>query len=227
MASSGKRARVEAEREEELEEEEEVGAVGYDDPPPLPTAESLAALRPRLLGLSREQLADLLLSVTADGSLPHPTLLARLPAPALQPVMDGLRQANAAIRKSLPHSRYGTGRDAFCYRRCATHVVALKRRILEEGKTLDAAGHWPTLLRYCVLAAAEADESVVWDEPRHNAWKGAVDKGLDRLALKAAKALIKDAAVGRAALAAVRDEYGEMFPAIQKPLDTAIAKRRN
>lgn len=135
--------------EEELEEEleEAAGAVGYDPAPALPTAESLAALRPRLLGLSREQLADLLLDVTADGSLAEPTLLARLPAPALAPVVAALRAANAAIRKRLPHSRYGSGRDAFGYRRCATHVVAFKRRVREEGKTLDAAGHWPTLLR--------------------------------------------------------------------------------
>lgn len=78
-----------------------------------------------------------------------------------------------------------------------------------------------------MLAATEVEESIVWDEPRHNAWKGAVDKGLEKLALKVTKALIKDAAVGRAALGEVRDVYAAQFPATQEPLDTAIAKRKN
>lgn len=217
MASSGKRARV----------EEDAGPADYEEAPALPSAESLAALRPRLLGLSREQLADLLINVIADGSLPEETLLARVPAPSLRPVAAALKKANAAIRKSLPNSRFGSGTDAFCYRRCATHVTAFKKLITDEGKTLETAGHWPTVLRYCVLAWTEADESVTWDEPNHNAWRGVVQKNLDRLALKASKGMIKDKTVGRATLEQVLEQYGESFPAITAPLQTAIAKRKN
>lgn len=140
---------------------------------------------------------------------------------------EALKKANAAIRKSLPNSRFWSGTDAFCYRRCAAHVTAFKKMIAEEGKTLEMAGHWPTVLRYYVLSWTEADQSVTWDEPRHHPWRGVVQKNLDRLALKASKGMIKDKTVGRATLEQVMEQYGESFPDINAPLQTSIAKRKN
>lgn len=176
--------------------------------------------------LSREQLTDLLLGVTADGSFPDVVLMERPPAPDMKPVKEALTKANDAIRKSLPNSRYGSGRDAFYYRHCATHVVGFKKLITDGAKTLETAGDWPTVLRCCVLAWSIVEESIVWDDPGHNAWRNVVEKNLMRLALKAAKGMIKDPTVGRARLERVVEKYSAHYPHIQPPLDAAIAQRK-
>lgn len=188
---------------------------------------SLEKLRPRVLALSREQLSDVLLNYVAAGTIAEADLVAHLPSPDLKPVAEALQKANNAIRKSLPNSRYGSCTDDFGYRRCATHVVAFKKLIAEEAKTLEAAGAWMTVLDFCVLAEEEAEKSVVWDNDKKNSWRGTVDKNLKRLALKSTKAMIKDKSVGREQLQKILFDYQDSFPAIEAPLKAAIAKRKH
>lgn len=49
-----------------------------------------------------------------------------LPKPDIGHLMDNLEYFRKNIFKSLPNSRWGSSRDAFCFRRVKTHVENFK-----------------------------------------------------------------------------------------------------
>ena len=49
-----------------------------------------------------------------------------LPTPDVSPLLDNLEYFRHNIYKSLPHSKWGSSRDAFCFRRVKTHVDNFK-----------------------------------------------------------------------------------------------------
>ncbi|OSX79692.1 hypothetical protein BU14_0072s0050 [Porphyra umbilicalis] len=196
-------------------------------PPPRRAGAAVApAAAPVAATTFDDALADLL-TTTAPLSLRTAAALEPfVPPPDLDAVAARLAAANAAISGALPQSKYGSSLDDFCYRRVASHVAALADLIGVEGARLEAAAEWSAVLRYVDVAMAEVRDSLLWDDAHHNKWRGAVEKKLAWLALKAVRALIKGPA-GRAELAAVAEAYGERWPTLVKPLRTAIAKRKH
>ncbi|OSX76082.1 hypothetical protein BU14_0207s0001 [Porphyra umbilicalis] len=213
--SSGKRPRVDD------------GAGAGASPPPVPAAVhvNVAALRPRLVALSQGQLADVLLGVMATGALTEEDLLAALPPPDLSEVKERLAAANHLIRRAMPNSRWGSSADEYSYRRCAAAVTAFKKLLAAETKAIEAAGHPRSVFLFCEVSADAICATVTWENESHNKWQAAAEKTRDRLALKTAKAMAKDATVDTDELQFILDSFGETYPAIVKPLETAIAKR--
>lgn len=49
-----------------------------------------------------------------------------IPEPDLAELEEKLKYLKRNIYKSFPYARYGSSRDAFCYRRVNTHLAAFK-----------------------------------------------------------------------------------------------------
>ena len=49
-----------------------------------------------------------------------------IPEPDLSELEEKLKYLERNIYKSFPYTRYGSSRDAFCYRRVNTHLAAFK-----------------------------------------------------------------------------------------------------
>jgi len=178
------------------------------------------------VALSQGQLADVLLGVVATGALTEADLLAALPPPDLSAVKERLAAANHLIRRAMPNSRWGSSTDEYAYRRCAAAVTAFKKLLAAETKAVEAAGHPRSVFVFCKVSADAIRATITWDNEAHNKWQAAAEKTRDRLALKTAKAMAKDAAVAVAELQLTLDSFGEAYPAIVKPLEVAIAKRQ-
>ncbi|XP_075233373.1 uncharacterized protein LOC142331380 [Lycorma delicatula] len=91
-----------------------------------------------------------------------------LPAPDLRPLEDRLNYLKKNIFKSLPSSRLTGRTDSPAYSRAATHLLAFKKCLVEQGRTLVDSQQWGAVLDYVVMAWNYARATPVWDNPPHN-----------------------------------------------------------
>jgi len=197
-------------------------------PPPAPplTDAAIERLRKRLNALSAAQLADMLVDALTSGALTEGGLLGSMPAPDLRAVGEELAAANRAITRALPNSRWGSSTDNYAYRRASSAVTAFKRLISLHAKAVEASGHWASVFAFCDLVVPELNGTITWDSPSHNTWQVTTAKMLDRITLKAAKAMAKEPTTGVEELETLVEEYGEAYPEIVQPVEAAVAKRQ-
>lgn len=72
------------------------------------------------------------------------------------------------IKKAFPWTKFGSDRDAFCYRRVRGHVAVFKRESLEQCKNFIDERQWKRAIDYAILAWQYVDELPRWDDPKHN-----------------------------------------------------------
>ncbi|GAQ79119.1 hypothetical protein KFL_000240510 [Klebsormidium nitens] len=144
-----------------------------------PTAAKAPALPKLLKAFDNEQLIQLILKMVAEKPELQARVLENLPKPDLAKKLKRLDQLERNIWRAMPNTRFGSGRDAFCYRRCSVHVGALKKAILEEGKNLVTSAAWPTVLEYVLSAAQNAASAPTWDDSSKNNQKSLTFKALD------------------------------------------------
>lgn len=147
------------------------------------------ALSVTLNGLTKAQLVDLVNTLVAER---HPDLEQELrgliPEPDLSELEEKLKYLQRNIYKSFPYTRYGSSRDAFCYRRVNTHLAAFKKECVSQGQTLVASQLWDSAVNYVLMAWSYVDGMPDWDNPSHNKSKEQCFKGL---AAQCKKALMK------------------------------------
>uniref|UniRef100_A0A0A9WHQ2 Tethering factor for nuclear proteasome STS1 n=1 Tax=Lygus hesperus TaxID=30085 RepID=A0A0A9WHQ2_LYGHE len=116
---------------------------------------------------------DQLISVIQNVIIRHPNLeediRKNLPAPDLRPIKDKLNELKRNIYKSLPNSRLTSKTDSPAYNRAATHVLAFKKAVLEEGRHLVSSQQWECVIEYVILAWEQVAATPLWDNPPHNA----------------------------------------------------------
>ncbi|CAL8390127.1 unnamed protein product [Boreogadus saida] len=115
--------------------------------------------------LSNQQLAQLIHSLGLVEQSQEPRLLTF----DLKYLQDSLQLQKANVFRSIPYSRFGSNRDAHCYRKAHPHLLAFKVSCHEWGQVLLRGSQWASALEYALMAWRYAGELPHWDTPGHNA----------------------------------------------------------
>ncbi|XP_046383806.1 uncharacterized protein LOC124154248 [Ischnura elegans] len=144
-------------------------------------------LQAALKGLSQDQLIEVIHSIAEK----HPSLEGEikesLPAPDIGPLEEKLNYLKKNIFKSLPNSRLTSKTDSPAYSRAATHVLAFKKCVIEQGRQLVDSQHWDSVLEYVFLAWSYVRATPLWDNPPHNAARRQCFKSLATQCMTALK----------------------------------------
>lgn len=122
-----------------------------------------------LTGLSQEQLISMITGMVQGNARLEESIRNELPMPDLAPLEEQLNYQKKNIFKSLPATRLVSKTDSPAYARAATHLVAFKKTLIEQGQTLHNAKHWDALLDYVPMAWGYVRATPVWDNHAHNA----------------------------------------------------------
>lgn len=79
-----------------------------------------------------------------------------------------LKAFSKDITKAFPWTKYGSNRDAFCYRRVRGHLGVFKRECLEQCKAFVDQKQWNNAINYIVISWQYVDQLPRWDDPNHN-----------------------------------------------------------
>lgn len=72
------------------------------------------------------------------------------------------------ITKAFPWTKFGSDRDAFCYKRVRGHLQVFKRECLEQCKVFIDSKQWKDAIDYIIIAWAYVDQMPRWDDTKHN-----------------------------------------------------------
>lgn len=140
-----------------------------------------------LRAMSHEQLIDILKNVTQKHSNIEEEVRNNLPLPDLKPVEEKLSYLKRNIFRSLPTSRLYSKTDSPAYSRAATHIIAFKKYLIEQGKVFADSHNWRTVLEYAILAWMYVRGTPHWDNHPHNAVRRHCFKYLAGLCMTALK----------------------------------------
>lgn len=90
------------------------------------------------------------------------------PGPELIRLENKLKAFLKDITKAFPWSKFGSDRDAFCYRRVRGHLQVFKRECLEQCKNFIDFKQWKSAIDYIIIAWPYVDQMPRWDDPKHN-----------------------------------------------------------
>ena len=89
--------------------------------------------------------------------------------------------------QALPATRLESKTDSLAYNRVSVHLVAFKRALCEQAKTLADAGQWRAAADHAQTAWAYVRATPVWDNPPHNNVRRQCFKALSANCLHALK----------------------------------------
>ncbi|KAJ4442128.1 hypothetical protein ANN_11994, partial [Periplaneta americana] len=133
-----------------------------------PSSHSVGPLQATLKGLSQDQLIDVIQGLVGKHPDLEDEIKESLPAPDIRPLEERLNYLKKNIFKSLPNSRLTSKTDSPAFSRAATHVLAFKKCVLEQGRQLVESQHWESVLEYVFLAWSYVRATPLWDNPPHN-----------------------------------------------------------
>ncbi|KAM8871687.1 uncharacterized protein ACB058_003857 [Synchiropus picturatus] len=81
---------------------------------------------------------------------------------------EELQLKKANVYRSIPYSRFGSNRDAHCYRKAYQHLVAFKVSCYEWGQLLLRNKEWDCVLEHALVAWRYTSELPQWDTANHN-----------------------------------------------------------
>ncbi|KAJ9579751.1 hypothetical protein L9F63_004588 [Diploptera punctata] len=144
-------------------------------------------LQASLKGLSQDQLIEIIQQIVDKHPEISTEIQESMPAPDLRPLEDQLNYLKKNIFKSLPNSRLTSKTDSPAYSRAATHVLAFKKCVIEQGRQLVDSQHWDSVIQYVFLAWAYVRSTPLWDNPPHNAARRQCFKSLAAQCINALK----------------------------------------
>ncbi|XP_041822359.1 uncharacterized protein LOC121627500 isoform X2 [Chelmon rostratus] len=115
--------------------------------------------------LSKQQLVQLIRSLILVEQSQEPRILAS----DLKYLQEDLHLKKANVYRSIPYSRFGSNRDAHCYRKAYPHLVAFKVSCQEWGQVLLRNKEWDAVLEHTLMAWRYTSELPQWDTTNHNA----------------------------------------------------------
>ncbi|XP_034469118.1 uncharacterized protein LOC117778028 [Hippoglossus hippoglossus] len=115
--------------------------------------------------LSKQQLVQLIRSLILVEQSQEPRVLAS----DLKYLQEDLQLKKANVYRSIPYSRFGSNRDAHCYRKAYPHLVAFKVSCQEWGHVLLRNKEWDAMLEHTLMAWRYTSELPQWDTANHNA----------------------------------------------------------
>lgn len=114
--------------------------------------------------LNKQQLVQLIRSLILVEQSQEPRILAS----DLKYLQEDLHLKKANIYRSIPYSRFGSNRDAHCYRKAYPHLVAFKVSCQEWGQALLRNKEWDGALEHALMAWRYTSELPQWDTANHN-----------------------------------------------------------
>jgi len=138
-------------------------------------------------GLSKKQLIDVLVNLTAAHPSLSPTLEKLLPKPDLTDQIKTLTYLNQNIYKALPVTRLSDRSDSLAHNRVYTHLLAFKKSLVEDLGMLVNAGQWDSVLEYVIMSWDIVAGTPIWTNPVHNTTRNSCFKHLATAAIKAIK----------------------------------------
>ncbi|XP_012712772.2 uncharacterized protein LOC105921526 [Fundulus heteroclitus] len=118
--------------------------------------------------LSKQQLVQLIRALILVEQSQEP----RLVATDLKCLQEDLQLKKANVYRSIPYSRFGSNRDAHCYRKAYPHLLAFKVSCQEWGQVLLRNKKWDAVLEHSLLAWRYTGELPQWDTAQHNVLRG-------------------------------------------------------
>ncbi|XP_028991519.1 uncharacterized protein LOC114846704 [Betta splendens] len=115
--------------------------------------------------ISNQQLAQLIRSLILVEQSQEPRILTS----DLKYLQEDLQLKKANVYRSIPYSRFGSNRDAHCYRKAYPHLVAFKVSCQEWGQVLLRNKEWDAVLEHTLMAWRYTSELPQWDTANHNA----------------------------------------------------------
>nr|XP_057906529.1 uncharacterized protein LOC131103958 [Doryrhamphus excisus] len=115
--------------------------------------------------MSIQQLVQLIRSLILVEQSQEPRILTS----GLKYLQDDLQLKKANVYRSIPYSRFGSNRDAHCYRKAYPHLVVFKVTCQEWGQVLLQNKEWNAVLEHTLLAWRYTSELPQWDTVSHNA----------------------------------------------------------
>ncbi|KAM4560034.1 uncharacterized protein PAE49_012318 [Odontesthes bonariensis] len=115
--------------------------------------------------LSKQQLVQLIRSLILVEQNHEPKIMAS----DLKYLQEDLQLKKANVYRSIPYSRFGSNRDAHCYRKAYPHLVAFKVSCQEWGQVLLRNKVWDDALEHSLMAWRYTSELPQWDTADHNA----------------------------------------------------------
>ncbi|XP_028255806.1 uncharacterized protein LOC114432167 [Parambassis ranga] len=115
--------------------------------------------------LSKQQLVQLIRSLILVEQSQEP----RIMASDLKYLQEDLQLKKANVYRSIPYSRFGSNRDAHCYRKAYPHLLAFKVSCQEWGQVLLRNKEWDAVLEHSLMAWRYTSELPQWDTASHNA----------------------------------------------------------
>lgn len=115
--------------------------------------------------LSEQQLVQLIRSLILVEQSKEPRVLAA----DLKFLQEDLQLKKTNVYRSIPYSRFGSNRDAHCYRKAYPHLVAFKVSCQEWGQALLRNKEWDAMLEHTLMAWRYTSELPQWDTSSHNA----------------------------------------------------------
>ncbi|TNM94419.1 hypothetical protein fugu_002595 [Takifugu bimaculatus] len=110
--------------------------------------------------LSEQQVAQLMRSLILEP---------RILVSDLKYLQEDLQLKKANVYRSIPYSRFGSNRDAHCYRKAYPQLVAFKISCQEWGQVLLKKMEWDAVLEHTLMAWRYTSELPQWDTTNHNA----------------------------------------------------------
>ncbi|XP_060888805.1 uncharacterized protein LOC132959648 [Labrus mixtus] len=115
--------------------------------------------------LSQQQLVQLIRSLILVEQSQEPRILAA----DLKYLQEDLQLKKTNIYRSIPYSRFGSNRDAHCYRKAYPHLLAFKVSCQEWGQVLLRNKEWDAVMEHTLMAWRYTSELPQWDTANHNA----------------------------------------------------------
>ncbi len=119
-------------------------------------------------GLSHAQLLELMGKLIEEQPSLEDKIGELMPQPDLSPMEEKLAYLKRNVFKTLPNTRLGSRTDSLAYNRASTHLLALKKAVVDQGKQLMAAQQWASVVDHTVMAWGHVKATPIWDNPPHN-----------------------------------------------------------
>lgn len=156
-----------------------------------------------LKGLSHEQLVEIIKNAVQKHPELEKEVRSELPLPDLKPFEEKLLYLKRNIFRSLPSSRLTSKTDSPAYARAATHLIAFKKHLVDQGRVLVESQHWQSVLEYSCMSWTYVKATPLWDNHPHNVVRRQCFKYLTSLCMNALKK-------GRFEKAVLKDVYDKM-----------------
>lgn len=140
----------------------------FDDKPIAKTNEKIP-LTTIMMGLSNEQLINIIQGLVTEQPKLEQQIRSNLPAADIRPLEEQLSTAKKNIFKSLPTSRLIKKTDSSSFSRASIHLAAFKKTVVDQSKLLHDSHHWDTLLDYTAMAWTYVKATPLWDNHSNNA----------------------------------------------------------